>query len=93
MLRGSTKIADIADDYRFEEEAVFEREGYPRMVFVEKNYSADPTNWRIPNRAGMEAMLRSSGFAIVGATDYEVYLCRRGERGFMVDPPPAIAYR
>ncbi|MCB8839359.1 TIGR04290 family methyltransferase [Aurantimonas sp. VKM B-3413] len=90
MLRGSAAVPEVAADYPFEETAIFEREGYPRMVFVEQNYSGDPTNWWIPNRAGMEAMLRSSGFCIVGATDDEVYLCRRGERGFMVEPPPPI---
>nr|WP_281353506.1 TIGR04290 family methyltransferase [Jiella pacifica] len=78
MLRGSNRVADLAPDYPFEQEAVFEQEGYPRMVFVENNYAGDPTNWWIPNRAGMEAMLRSAGFEIVDATDDEVYLCHRG---------------
>jgi tRNA (mo5U34)-methyltransferase len=90
MLRGSTRVPDIAPDYPFEEQAMFEQEGYPRMVFIEHNYAEDPTNWWVPNRAGMEAMLRSAGFRIEGQTEDEVYLCRRGERPAMVEPPPKI---
>ncbi len=93
MLRGTSSVPKLDSDYPFDETAVFEREGYPRMVFVEQNYSGDPTNWWIPNRAGMEAMLRSAGFMITDATDDEVYLCRKGERGFMVEPPPEVVYR
>jgi tRNA (mo5U34)-methyltransferase len=90
MLRGSTSIPDIAPDYPFEEKAIFELEGYPRMVFIEHNYAEDPTNWWVPNRTGVEAMLRSAGFRIEQQTDDEVYLCRRGERPAMVEPPPRI---
>jgi tRNA (mo5U34)-methyltransferase len=91
MLRGSATIPDLAPDYSFDEKAVFEQEGYPRMVFIEHNYAKDPTNWWVPNRSGMEAMLRSAGFRIEQQTEDEVYLCRRGERPAMVDPPPKVA--
>ena len=47
------------------------------MHFVERRYSNDPTNWWIPNRACVEAMLRSSGFEIVDHPEEEVYICRR----------------
>jgi tRNA (mo5U34)-methyltransferase len=92
MLRGSTRVPDIAPNYPFEEQAIFEQEGYPRMVFIEHDYAEDPTNWWVPNRSGMEAMLRSAGFRIVGQTEDEVYLCRRGERPAMVEPPPRIFF-
>jgi tRNA (mo5U34)-methyltransferase len=36
-------------------------------------------------------MLRSAGFKIERQTEDEVYLCRRGERPAMVDPPPKVA--
>nr|WP_114187057.1 TIGR04290 family methyltransferase [Microvirga aerophila] len=91
MLRGSTSIPDLEPDYSFDEKAVFEQEGYPRMVFIEHNYAKDPTNWWVPNRSGMEAMLRSAGFRIEQQTEDEVYLCRRGERPAMVEPPPKVA--
>ena len=62
MQRGSTEVPRLEDDYPFSETEIFDKPGYPRMHFVEKRYSQDPTNWWIPNRACVEAMLRSSGF-------------------------------
>jgi len=77
MLRGSMALAPIESDYPFHETAIFERPGHPAMYFVEQSYAGDGTNWWIPNRAAVEAMLRSSGFAIEARADDEVYLCRR----------------
>ncbi len=51
--------------------------GYPLMYFVEHYYADDPTNWWIPNRAGVEAMLRSAGFVIQQRPEPEVYVCTR----------------
>jgi tRNA (mo5U34)-methyltransferase len=78
MLRGPSEVADVADDYPFEETSIFERTGHPAMYFVEHRYAGDWTNWWIPNRAGVEAMLRSAGFVIETRAEDEVYLCRRG---------------
>ena len=50
------------------------------MHFVEHRYSHDDSNWWIPNRACVEAMLRDSGFEIRERAEDEVYLCRRVER-------------
>lgn len=79
MLRGSREVAALQPDYPFSEKAVFEQAGYPCMYFVENNYCGDPTNWWIPNRAGVEAMLRSAGFEILEHPEAEVYLCKRGD--------------
>ena len=78
MLRGSSDMPHVADDYPFEETGIFERPGHPAMYFVEKRYAGDWTNWWIPNRAGVEAMLRSAGFVIETRAEDEVYLCRLG---------------
>src|SRR5438270_11428009 len=43
MLRGSGEVEPLDADYPFGETAVFERPGYPRMAFVEKSYTGDPT--------------------------------------------------
>jgi tRNA (mo5U34)-methyltransferase len=77
MLRGETQVADLADDYAFEEQEVFSRRGFPRMHFVEKRYADDPTNWWIPNRACVEAMLRSAGLHVTPTADHETYCCVR----------------
>ncbi|MBF6568222.1 MAG: TIGR04290 family methyltransferase [Candidatus Binataceae bacterium] len=77
MIRGADKVARVALDYPFDETGIFTLGGMPRMQFVEHGFAGDPTNWWIPNRACVEAMLRSSGFAIVGRPEDEVYVCRR----------------
>jgi tRNA (mo5U34)-methyltransferase len=80
MQRGSSNIAPVESDYPFHDVSAFEKDGYPLMYFVERRYANDPTNWWIPNRACVEAMLRSAGFVIEAHPEDEVYLCRRGER-------------
>ncbi|SDY22493.1 TIGR04290 family methyltransferase [Citreimonas salinaria] len=91
MQRGpDLQAAPVAPDYDFNDPEPFSREDWPQLWFIEKRFSSDPTNWFIPNQPGMEAMLRSSGFTIEDQMEREVYLCRRGERGEMVPPPPRI---
>jgi tRNA (mo5U34)-methyltransferase len=76
MQRGSEEIEPLSEDYPFWEKEIFLHEGFPQMCFIEKCYSADPTNWWIPNRACVEAMLRSAGFQILEHPEQEVFLCR-----------------
>ena len=76
MQRGSNAASSIEQDYDFWETDIFERADFPRMYFVEKRYAHDPTNWWIPNRACVEAMLRSAGFTIINHPEEEVFLCR-----------------
>ena len=77
LMRGSKDVAALADDYPFSERDIFDDPAYPAMYFVEKQYSHDPTNWWIPNRACAEAMLRSAGFEITAHPEEEVYICKR----------------
>jgi tRNA (mo5U34)-methyltransferase len=77
MQRGSEAVAPIADNYPFWERNLFDHPDFPKLHFIEKSYSADPTNWWIPNAACVEAMLRSAGFGIVSHPELEVYICRR----------------
>ncbi len=86
MQRGSKEIESVAPDYQFWQTDVFDRPGFPKMHFIEHCYSQDPTNWWIPNRACVEAMLRSAGFAIIGHPEEEVYICRREEPGTRLEP-------
>src|SRR4051812_6007428 len=65
LMRGTEEVQPVEEDYPFSETAIFEQPGYPAMRFVERRYSQDPTNWWIPNRACVEALLRSSGFDIM----------------------------
>ncbi|HLG97589.1 MAG TPA: TIGR04290 family methyltransferase [Bryobacteraceae bacterium] len=79
MIRGTPAVACLEPDYPFEETQIFEKEGFPKMYFIENSYSHDPTNWWIPNNACVEAMLRSAGFRIVAHPEREIYICRREE--------------
>ncbi len=82
LLRGTPAVAPLERNYPFSEVDIFQRDGYPLMYFVEHRYANDPTNWWIPNRACVEAMLRSSGFDILEHPEDEVYICaRRAHRG------------
>ncbi len=80
LMRGSPETEPLADDYPFSETSIFERPAYPRLYFVERRYSHDPTNWWIPNLSCAEAMLRSAGFEILDRPEEEVLLCRRVNR-------------
>jgi tRNA (mo5U34)-methyltransferase len=80
MLRGSSDVEPVEPDYPFAETGIFGRSGFPQMYFVEKKYSHDPTNWWIPNRACLEAMLRSAGFDIVGHPEPEVFVTKASRK-------------
>ncbi|MGJ5202787.1 TIGR04290 family methyltransferase [Bradyrhizobium sp. HKCCYLR20261] len=80
MQRGSPEVDEIARNYDFWTTSPFDSPGYPRMHFIEHSYADDPTNWWAPNRACVEAMLRSAGFVIVAHPEAEVYLCRKAQR-------------
>jgi len=86
MLRGSESIAEVSDDYDFWETDNFSDPTFPQLYFIEKRYSGDPTNWWIPNRACLEAMLRSSGFEIIASPEAEVHVCRRIEISSVINP-------
>ena len=91
MQRGAKTVADLKNDYHFWETDIFDQPDFPRMHFVEHCYSGDWTNWWVPNRACVEAMLRSAGFEILEHPEEEVYVCRRLEhRTFESAAPGAI---
>jgi len=80
MQRGSAQVEPLERNYDFWNVELFDRPGFPKLHFVEHRYADDPTNWWIPNRACVEAMLRSAGFSVLEHPEPEVYLCRRAER-------------
>ncbi|MFC7734671.1 TIGR04290 family methyltransferase [Roseomonas sp. GCM10028921] len=79
MQRGAADVLTPEDDYPFAETGVFDEPAWPKLHFIEKRYSGDPSNWWAPNAAAAEAMLRSAGFAVLEHPEQEVYLCRRTE--------------
>ncbi|MFC7051184.1 TIGR04290 family methyltransferase [Hansschlegelia quercus] len=80
MQRGSEEVHPVQADYDFFQAEHFDEPGYPKMHFIEHEYSGDWTNWWTPNAACSQAMLRSAGFEILERPEAEVYICRRGVR-------------
>lgn len=69
------EIVAPPDDQDFNDRAPMTRPGWPKMAFIEKKLAGDATNWWAPNHAGVEAMLRSSGFRVVARPGHEMYVC------------------
>ena len=87
LTRGVDRAEPVEEDYDFFAPSPFEREDWPRLSFIEHRYAGDDSNWWVPNRAGVEAMLRSSGFRIEARPEAEVYLARReAKRPWGADP-------
>jgi tRNA (mo5U34)-methyltransferase len=79
MQRGSPATIPLEENYHFWEESIFQQPEFPRMYFIENKYAGDPTNRWIPNRACVEALLRSAGFEILEHPEQEVFVCRAKE--------------
>ncbi|MBZ9819390.1 TIGR04290 family methyltransferase [Mesorhizobium sp. CA4] len=76
MQRGSSEVFALEQNYDFWTHDLFDRPEFPKLHFIEHRYADDPTNWWIPNRGCIEAMLRSAGFEILIHPEDEVYFCR-----------------
>ena len=64
-LSGEDIFPDTGDRQINDRDAL-NQPGWPKMAFIEHRFAGDPTNWWIPNHAGIEAMLRSSGLQVIG---------------------------
>jgi tRNA (mo5U34)-methyltransferase len=58
----------------FEDRELFHERGWPKMAFLEHHFAGDPTNWWVPNDAGVQAMLRSAGMKVTSRPGHEIYL-------------------
>lgn len=64
-----TRGAAFQDRYRLE------APGWPKMAFIETDFAGDLTNWWIPNRACVLAMLSSASFRVLQEPGEEMFLC------------------
>jgi tRNA (mo5U34)-methyltransferase len=62
-------------DHPIEDRVPLLESGWPKMAFIEHRFAGDPSNWWVPNHAGVEAMLRSSGLRVTARPGEEIYLC------------------
>jgi len=74
-MPGEEVSRDTSIDRDLDDRAAFAVPGWPKMAFIEHEFSGDITNWWAPNHAGVEAMLRSAGLRVVGRPGHEIYLC------------------
>jgi tRNA (mo5U34)-methyltransferase len=49
--------------------------GWPKLAFIEHSFCKDPTNWWVPNKGAVLALLRSSGLCPLSQIAPETFLC------------------
>jgi tRNA (mo5U34)-methyltransferase len=69
------EIYENTHGFGLNERAAMLEPGWPKLAFIEHELALDPTNWWAPNRAAIEALLRSSGMRVTTAPGDEIYLC------------------
>jgi len=74
-MPGDSVVTDTLEGRHIQDRDIFLREGWPKMAFIEHSFVDDPTNWWLPNHAGVEAMLRSAGFRVTQRPGHEMYIC------------------
>jgi len=74
-MPGNAVFEETTVDRDIDDREAFNHPGWPKMAFIEHQFSGDPTNWWAPNHAACEAMLRSSGLRVLSRPAHEMYLC------------------
>ena len=62
-------------DYSIHDREQMLDQGWPKMAFIENNFSGDPTNWWFANSTCIEAILRTCGFRVVSKPHAELFIC------------------
>ena len=75
MTLPGDEVAEVPVDGHVLDRDPMLQPGWPRMAFIEKSWAGDPTNWWVPNRAAVEAVLRSSGLCVRARPADEMYVC------------------
>jgi tRNA (mo5U34)-methyltransferase len=75
LTMGGEEVFAQTVDRDWSQRKVMRDAGWPKMAFLEHRFAGDPTNWWVPNHAGVEAMLRSSGMRVTARPGHEIYLC------------------
>jgi tRNA (mo5U34)-methyltransferase len=73
-------VFESPHDLSLAQRELMSRPDWPKMAFIEHRLEGDPTNWWAPNRACIEAMLRSSDLEPFGSPGHEIVVARRGDR-------------
>ena len=80
-------------DMGLDDRGRLDQPGWPRLAFIEESLCGDPTNWWVPNHAGVLAMLRSAGLRVIGCPGHEIHICTPAQRGRPTGEPadPGVA--
>src|SRR5690606_11488427 len=66
----------IQPDYKINDREEMLEAGWPKMDFIEDRLAGDPTNWWVPNQAGIKAMLRTCGLQVIASPVDKTYICK-----------------
>lgn len=75
MVRGPDWAGRRPEDAPISEIGMFDEPGFPGMYFIEHSYAGDPSNWWVPNEAGLQGMIRSAGLRIDRHSGPGIYIC------------------
>ena len=74
------QVVETPDDFDINDRKRMQEDGWPKMAFIEKRMAGDITNWWAPNRACIEAMMRSCGFRVKERPGHELYILEVDEQ-------------
>ena len=72
------EVLATPENLSFDDREALREPGWPTMAFIEHRLADDHTNWWAPNRAAVEAMLRSTGMRLVAHPGQEIWVCEPG---------------
>ncbi|MCU1362113.1 MAG: Methyltransferase type 11 [Ilumatobacteraceae bacterium] len=73
------------DDLSIDDRASLRDQDWPAMAFVEHHLAGDHTNWWVPTAGAVEAMVRTTGLAVVDRPGHEIWICRRERESHHLD--------
>jgi tRNA (mo5U34)-methyltransferase len=74
MVPGEEQPIEI-DDMKLTDREQMREVGWPKLAFIEHSFCKDPTNWWVPNKGAVLALLRSSGLYPLSQIAPETFLC------------------
>lgn len=81
LLAPDGPASEIPPNLELSEREPLVQPGWPRLSFIERQFAGDPSNWWVPTRTCLEAMLRSSGMRVITPALDEFFLCEPDRDG------------
>lgn len=69
----------VKADYALDDRKEMLEAGWPKMAFVENQLAGDPTNWWVPNKSCVEAMVRTCGLKLIDIPLEETFICEKDQ--------------